>query len=330
MLAALAVRESAAVLRVELLQLDESRRRRAGASNSSRDPLDSLREANRVEPDVRIRLRAPETGRASAPSRDVDRVLERGLEPAADVDDELGVANRLDVARRELDVVGLGAGRREVDDLVRAARDLLRRPGERIEGRRRTTGGSRDESSAFETQPASASALAERQCRRPLHRRDGSTSLRTGIIISMRWTRRGARSGFARRADAAAARGDSSSSSSASRTAASPRRRSTTACGQRGGRVGIASVYRALDGLDELGLVQRIDLGDGIARFEPAHAGGDHHHHLVCDDCGKVEPFEDPSLESAIERVADGRGYVVAAHDVVLRGACEDCRTERD
>ena len=79
-------------------------------------------------------------------------------------------------------------------------------------------------------------------------------------------------------------------------------------------------------GMDALGLVQRIDLGDGVARFEPAHAGGDHHHHLVCDDCGKVEPFEDPSLETAIERVADGRGYIVAAHDVVLRGACEDCR----
>jgi len=95
-----------------------------------------------------------------------------------------------------------------------------------------------------------------------------------------------------------------------------------------GPSVGIASVYRALEGLDGLGLVQRVDLGDGVARFEPAHPGGDHHHHLVCDDCGKVEPFEDPTLEEAIERVADGRGYAVAAHDVVLRGACEDCRTE--
>jgi Fe2+ or Zn2+ uptake regulation protein len=34
-------------------------------------------------------------------------------------------------------------------------------------------------------------------------------------------------------------------------------------------------------------------------------------------------------LEAAIERVADGRGYAVAAHDVVLRGACEDCRPNR-
>jgi len=93
-----------------------------------------------------------------------------------------------------------------------------------------------------------------------------------------------------------------------------------------GPRVGIASVYRALEGLDGLGLVQKVDLGDGVSRFEPTHAGGDHHHHLVCDDCGKVEPFEDSTLEAAIERVADGRGYAVVAHDVVLRGACEDCR----
>ena len=93
-----------------------------------------------------------------------------------------------------------------------------------------------------------------------------------------------------------------------------------------GPKVGIASVHRALDGLDGLGLVQRVDLGDGVARFEPSHPDGDHHHHLVCDDCGKVEPFEDAALEATIERVADGRGYAVAAHDVVLRGACEDCR----
>lgn len=95
---------------------------------------------------------------------------------------------------------------------------------------------------------------------------------------------------------------------------------------ENGVRVGVASVYRALDGLTQLGLVQRIELGDGIARFEPARPGGDHHHHLVCDDCGKVEPFEDPALESAIERVAAGHGYAVAAHDVVVHGACNDCR----
>lgn len=93
-----------------------------------------------------------------------------------------------------------------------------------------------------------------------------------------------------------------------------------------GGRIGIASVYRALEGLDELGLAQRVDLGDGVSRYERSDPRGEHHHHLVCDSCGKVEPFEDRAIEDAIERVAGGRGYEVAAHDVVLRGACGDCR----
>ncbi|MBA3375844.1 MAG: transcriptional repressor [Actinobacteria bacterium] len=93
-----------------------------------------------------------------------------------------------------------------------------------------------------------------------------------------------------------------------------------------GSRVGVASVYRTLEGLDDLGLVQRVDLGDGTSRFERVDPRGDHHHHLVCDDCGKVEPFEDTALEQALERIAGGRGYEVAAHDVVLRGACGNCR----
>ena len=92
-----------------------------------------------------------------------------------------------------------------------------------------------------------------------------------------------------------------------------------------GVRIGLASVYRALDGLGELGLVQRVELGDGVARFEVADSSGDHHHHLVCDDCGKVKPFADPTLESAIERVATGHGYEVGAHEVVLRGSCDEC-----
>lgn len=93
-----------------------------------------------------------------------------------------------------------------------------------------------------------------------------------------------------------------------------------------GGAVGVASVYRALDTLAELRFVQRVDTGDGIARFEPARADDHHHHHLVCDDCGRVEPFTDAPLERALERAAGKLGYALEQHDVVLRGACEDCR----
>ena len=90
-------------------------------------------------------------------------------------------------------------------------------------------------------------------------------------------------------------------------------------------RVGMASVYRALETLAELRLVKRVDAGDGIARFEPLRPDGDHHHHLVCRDCGRVEAFSDPRLERAIDKIAHGVGYAVDEHEVVLTGACEDC-----
>jgi Fur family ferric uptake transcriptional regulator len=94
----------------------------------------------------------------------------------------------------------------------------------------------------------------------------------------------------------------------------------------RGATVGLASVYRTLDGLVEQGLLQRVDFGDGIARYEPVRAGHDHHHHLVCDGCGKVETFHAAPLERAIEAIVRATGYDVTSHDVVLRGACADCK----
>lgn len=93
-----------------------------------------------------------------------------------------------------------------------------------------------------------------------------------------------------------------------------------------GRRVGIASVYRVLDLLVSLGLVQRLDLGGGISRFEPALPGGEHHHHIVCVGCGDVHPFEDPALERALEHAGGVSQFTVEGHDVVLRGRCPDCR----
>jgi Fur family ferric uptake transcriptional regulator len=92
-----------------------------------------------------------------------------------------------------------------------------------------------------------------------------------------------------------------------------------------GRRIGLASVYRMVDRLAEQGLVQRIDIGDGIVRYEPAR-DAEHHHHLVCGACGKVEPFSDRRLEHAIEAVEAQSGYSVVGHEVVLRGACGECR----
>ena len=92
-----------------------------------------------------------------------------------------------------------------------------------------------------------------------------------------------------------------------------------------GGRIGRASVYRVLELLVEHGLVERVSVGEGLTRFERVLAGGEHHHHLVCDQCGRLVAFDDPGLERAINGLSQRLGVRVDAHDVVLRGACADC-----
>jgi Fur family ferric uptake transcriptional regulator len=94
----------------------------------------------------------------------------------------------------------------------------------------------------------------------------------------------------------------------------------------RGRQIGLASVYRALDVLAQLRLVHRVDVG-GTACYEPADPSGEHHHHAICDRCGKMDPFEDPELERLLEGVATRLGYEAGGHDLVLRGACPACAT---
>lgn len=89
--------------------------------------------------------------------------------------------------------------------------------------------------------------------------------------------------------------------------------------------VGRASIYRVLELLVEHGLVERVEVGDGASRFEPVHPSGEHHHHLVCDQCGRLMAFDDPALERAIHRASNRLGARVDRHEIVLRGACQDC-----
>jgi Fur family transcriptional regulator, ferric uptake regulator len=97
------------------------------------------------------------------------------------------------------------------------------------------------------------------------------------------------------------------------------------ALGASGRPPGRATVYRTLDLLVEHGLVERVEVGDGQGRFEKAELGGAHHHHLVCERCGRLVAFDDPGLERAIDRVCDRLGVRVDSHDVLLRGACGRC-----
>ena len=91
-------------------------------------------------------------------------------------------------------------------------------------------------------------------------------------------------------------------------------------------RVSRASVYRILDELERLRLVQRVETGQAMVRYERVCEREEHHHHLVCDECGLVMPFSDAGLERAIDRLSKSVPLTVSEHEIVLHGACRECR----
>jgi Fur family ferric uptake transcriptional regulator len=86
-----------------------------------------------------------------------------------------------------------------------------------------------------------------------------------------------------------------------------------------------ASVYRVIEELEQIALVQRVEVGHGRVRFEPLRHGSGHHHHLVCERCGRLEPFSDEGLERAIAQLAERVPLRVSEHEIVIRGDCEEC-----
>jgi Fur family transcriptional regulator, ferric uptake regulator len=86
-------------------------------------------------------------------------------------------------------------------------------------------------------------------------------------------------------------------------------------------RVGMVTVYRTLGLLSGLGLVRRLDLGSG-PRYELAE---DHHHHLICEGCGKITEFEQCPLDLRGLPIAYD-DFQVRAHSLEMYGTCSECR----
>jgi Fur family ferric uptake transcriptional regulator len=86
-----------------------------------------------------------------------------------------------------------------------------------------------------------------------------------------------------------------------------------------------ASVYRALEQLEQLELVRRLEVSRGVASYERIEPDGHHHHHAICRACGRMVPFEDSKLEQVIRKLCDDMDFEVTEHDVVLRGTCQGC-----
>ncbi|TMG24073.1 MAG: transcriptional repressor [Chloroflexi bacterium] len=88
--------------------------------------------------------------------------------------------------------------------------------------------------------------------------------------------------------------------------------------------VGRATVFRALEVFEELGLVERLDLPSGEHAYvvcEPAH-----HHHVVCQRCGRGTDVEDCGIEDVARQIEAQTGYLVDSHRVELFGLCPECR----
>lgn len=98
------------------------------------------------------------------------------------------------------------------------------------------------------------------------------------------------------------------------------------------GRRGLAqsSVYRNLAVLEQARVVRRIVTGEDFARFELAEDLSEHHHHLVCSNCGAVEDVALPGtlerrMEGALSEVASSVGFTPNAHRLDVIGTCRDC-----
>lgn len=93
--------------------------------------------------------------------------------------------------------------------------------------------------------------------------------------------------------------------------------------------MGLATVYRTLQLLYEIQLVDRINLDDGCIRYEIGHIfEGDSkhsHHHLICRKCGRVIPFEDDLLDELEAHIEDAAGFRVMDHELKFYGQCREC-----
>ena len=87
--------------------------------------------------------------------------------------------------------------------------------------------------------------------------------------------------------------------------------------------VGLATVYRVLTQFESAGLVMRHHFEGGHSIFELTSV--DHHDHIVCNNCGKVEEFYDEVIEEQQEKIAKKYGFKITDHSMYLYGICQEC-----
>ena len=90
-----------------------------------------------------------------------------------------------------------------------------------------------------------------------------------------------------------------------------------------GKKLGLTTVYRALTEMVEQGLADSLSLSDGEMRYRICTS--EHHHHLICRECGKTVEFDLPGFEELAQSVARQNSFTELSHEIELFGRCKDC-----
>jgi Fur family ferric uptake transcriptional regulator len=88
--------------------------------------------------------------------------------------------------------------------------------------------------------------------------------------------------------------------------------------------IGIATVYRAMKFFHDMKLVNQLDIGDGILRYELNLS--DHHDHLICTSCGTIIEFTDDLIELNQIKIASKNNFILKEHVMTIYGLCENCQ----
>jgi len=89
--------------------------------------------------------------------------------------------------------------------------------------------------------------------------------------------------------------------------------------------IGIATVYRTLNFLEEVELISSISFGKDGKKYEPKDKD-DHHDHLICTSCGKIVEFLDEEIEKRQIDIASKNGFIIEDHTMQLYGVCNSCQ----
>ncbi len=98
--------------------------------------------------------------------------------------------------------------------------------------------------------------------------------------------------------------------------------------------IGLATIYRTVQLLLEMQLIDRINLDDGCIRYEIGDLfdgkNKHHHHHLICKSCGKVFAFKDDLLDELESHIEEATGFHVLDHELKFYGQCKECLKEKN